>query len=151
FRAVLAILTVPAGTGIVALTWRAFKSRSGPPKSVQPSDGAAKKRRAYLVVAAAVMLLYWPATLEDSGTLGYLGRIAAAALTITPFLAGRDSYSDRRLAAIWIGTIVVNAVVGISAGTRSGLMAAVLFGAGHVSALPQSRRLIAGVCAGLVM
>jgi hypothetical protein len=73
------------------------------------------------------------------------------ALTVAPFLAGRDSHSDRQLAAVWIGTIVTNAVVGISAGTRSGLMAAVLFGAGYVSALPKSRRLIAGAFAGLAI
>ena len=152
FRAVLAMLTVPAGALMAALAWWTVSRSSRLPEKVGPLDDISKRRRVYLVVAAVVLLLYWPAALENSGAIGYVGRILATALMIAPFLAGHDSRADRRLAALWSVAILVNAVVGIVAGTRQmAFIAALLFGAGYISALPRGRRLVVGACAGLAM
>jgi len=153
FKAVEAMLTVPAGTLIAAMAWRTVsRSSSRLLEELGPLDNIARQRRVYLLVAAVGMLTYWPAALENSGAIGYFGRILASALMVAPFLAGHDSRADRRLAALWSVVILVNAVVGIAAGTRSmAFIAAVLFGAGYVSALPRSRRLVVGACGGLAM
>src|SRR5262249_11383309 len=107
-----------------------------------------RQRRVYLLFAAAVHLLYWPSTLEISGVIGYLGRILATALMVAPFLAGRDAREDRGIARVWLITILLNAAIGIVAGTRSkAFIPAVLFVAGFVSGMPIRKRVVAGVFA----
>jgi hypothetical protein len=153
FRVVLAMLTVPAGALIAAWLWRAVSGSSRCLRREEPLAKIAKGRRVYLVIACVAMLLYWPSALEDSGVIGYFGRILAAAFMVAPFLAGRDSLADRHLAVMWSVGLLVNSVIGMAAGSRSmAFIAVVLFGAGYVSALPKGRaRLIAGGCAALVM
>src|SRR5262249_57719080 len=103
------------------------------PLDVVATDRLAKQRRLYLIVIAVIHLLYWPATLDGAGFAGYVCRVLATALIAGPFLAGRDSVRDRGLAWIWLGTIAINAAIGIVAGTRSKvLVAAVLFAAGFI-------------------
>jgi hypothetical protein len=49
---------------------------------------------------------------------------------------------------LWVFTVVVNAVIGIAAGTRGkALLAAVLFATGFISALPDRKRVVVGICA----
>ena len=152
FRTVLAMLTVPAGTLMAAMVCWAISRPSRVPHKADPLNDIAKQRRVYLVVAAVTMLLYWPAGLENAGAIGYVGRILATALMVAPFLAGRDSRADLPLAALWSIAILVNAVIGIAAGTRSmAFIAAVLFAAGYVSALPRGRRLVVGAGGALAM
>ena len=151
-RAVLAMLTVPVGALVAATVWRFVSRSSGPAEHTAPREDVARQRRPYLVMAAVVHLLFWPAALENSGAVGYATRILAAALVASPFLAGRDSRRDRGLVALWSLTILLNAGIGLAAGTRSkAFVAAVLFVAGYISALPKGRRIAAGVCAVVAM
>lgn len=151
-RAVLAMLTVLVGALVAAMVWRFVSRSSGLAEYTDPREDVARQRRPYLIIAALVQLLFWPAALENSGALGYAGRIMAAALIASPFLAGRDSRRDRGLATLWSVTILLNAGIGLAAGTRSkAFVAAVLFVAGYISALPKSRRIAAGVCAVVAM
>jgi hypothetical protein len=152
-RAVVAMLTVPAGTVIAAVAWWFFARRSPViVESSQRDDAAASQRRVYLIFAALAHLAYWPATLENAGVLGYIVRVVATALIVAPFLAGRDSRHDRGLAAMWCSVVLINAVIGISAGTRSkALIAAVLFAAGYVSALTRRQRIVVGAVAMLAV
>jgi hypothetical protein len=49
---------------------------------------------------------------------------------------------------LWVSTVIVNAVIGIAAGTRGkALLAAVLFATGFISALPDRKRVVVGICA----
>jgi len=147
-QSVLAMLVVTSGAVAGAFAWRLLRTFLRRSEPVTSSDQVAATRRPYLIIAALAHLSYWPAGLEDSGPIGYLGRVLATALVCAPFLAGRDSQKDRRLGFLWVVTILVNAVIGIAAGTRGkALLAAVLFVAGLISALPERRRLIVGVCA----
>ena len=152
FRVVLALLTIPTGTLIAGLTWLFFSRLSGGVERPEPSDDVAAPRRVYLVIAAFMQLLYWPAALENSGAAGFAARSVGAALMVAPFLAGRDVRRDRRLAALWCFIILANGVVGIAAGSRSkAFFTLVFFAAGYISALPRGRRLAAGACAVLAM
>jgi hypothetical protein len=149
FRVVSALLMVPAGTLLVALLWR-LVSHLSPDRSERPiSDQETRsQRRVYLVVAAIVHLLYWPSTLESSGALGYLGRVLAGALIAAPFIAGRDAREDRGLAHLWWLALLLNAIIGAAAGTRSkAFIPAVLFVAGFISGMPPRKRAVAGACA----
>ena len=148
-RCVAALLIVPAGTLVVALLWRLVSSLSPDRREIAVSDEKIRKqRRVYLVIAAVLHVLYWPATLEASGLIGYVGRILAAALIVAPFLAGRDARGDRGLARVWTLTILVNIAIGVAAGTRSkAFVPAVLFVAGFISGMPVRKRAIAGACA----
>lgn len=140
-RVAAAMLMVPLAVVVGVLCCRVLKRSAPLDAGSWPDADLARRRRLYLVVAAVSHLLYWPATLEGAGVLGYVCRIVATALLAAPFIAGRDSATDRPLAGLWIVTIVINAVVGIVAGTRSrALVAAVLFVAGYISALPRKRR-----------
>jgi hypothetical protein len=153
FRVVLAILTVPAGALIAAMAWWVVSRPAQPAEKNASVDNIAKPRRIYLVAAVAAMLLYWPAALENSGVMGYGVRVLASALMMAPFLAGRDSATDRRLGVLWVSAILVSAVVGIAAGSRSkAFIAAVLFGAGYVSTVAGGRRrVVVGAFAVLAM
>ena len=146
-RAVLAMLAVPAGAMMAAVGWSYVSRLARRPDRAKPPEDIASRRRIYLVIAALAHLLYWPAGLENSGALGYIGRVLATGLIWAPFLAGRDSSNDRRLATLWCFTLLVNGVVGIAAGTRAKtLIAVVLFAAGYISAMPKRKRLVAGAC-----
>jgi len=149
FRSVAALLIVPAGTLCTALLWRLVSSLSEDrPEAAMPEEKILDQRRVYLIVAAVVHLLYWPATLEVSGALGYFGRILAGAMIVAPFFAGHDAREDRGLARVWAFTILVNAVIGAAAGTRSkAFIPAVLFVAGFISGMPPRKRAIAAACA----
>jgi hypothetical protein len=149
FRIVSALLIVPAGTLLVSLLWRLVSDLS-PDRPERPIsyEETRSQRRVYLVLAAILHLLYWPATLDGSGALGYLGRILAGALIAAPFIAGRDAREDRGLAHLWWITLLVNAVIGAAAGTRSkAFIPAVLFVAGFISGMPVRKRAVAGACA----
>ena len=149
FRIVSALLIVPAGTLLVAILWRLVSNLS-PDRPERPIsyEETRSQRRVYLVVAAIVHLLYWPATLEASGAIGYLGRILAGALIAAPFMAGRDAREDRGLAHLWWITLFLNAVIGTAAGTRSkAFIPAVLFVSGFISGMPPRKRAVAGACA----
>jgi hypothetical protein len=147
-RAVLAILTAPAGALIAAYLWSFISRLAGHSAASNPAKDVAARRRVYLIIAALLHLLYWPAGLENSGILGYIGRILATGLVCSPFLAGHDSLADRRLRWLWLFTILINAGIGIVAGTRGkALIAAVLFIAGYISAMPRRKRVIASTCA----
>jgi hypothetical protein len=150
-QAVLAMLIVPAGAVIAAFVWWKVSQFSRRSKTVSSPEDIAARRRVYLVIAALAHLLYWPAGLEDSGAIGYIGRVLATALVCAPFLAGRDSWVDRPLAAFWSFVLLVNAAIGIAAGTRAkALVAVVLFAAGFISAMPKRKRLLVSVCATLL-
>jgi hypothetical protein len=141
---------VPAGALLAAVAWWFVSRSSRVAEKLRPLDDLAKQRRLYLVIAAFVQLIFWPATLGNAGMAGYLIRVLAAALTAAPFLAGRDSRGDRGLASLWCLTILVNGVVGIATGSRSkALITVVLFAAGYISALPRNRRLAVGAFAAL--
>jgi hypothetical protein len=147
-QSVLAMIIVPLGAVVAALAWRLLSTFSRRTKTVSWSENVAAIRRPYLIIAAVAHLTYWPAGLEDSGAIGYVGRVLATALVCAPFLAGRDSQKDRRLGMLWVFTVVVNAVIGIAAGTRGkALLAAVLFATGFISALPDRKRVVVGICA----
>jgi hypothetical protein len=143
--AVSGLLMVPLGALLGALIWWGLGSfRRSPDESTKQRrvDG---QRRAYLMIAAILQLLYWPAATEDSGVTGYVVRILVTALMVAPFLAGRDSRSDHQLARWWWLSMCLNAAVAIAAGSRSkALIPAVLFVAGYISALPERRRLTVG-------
>src|SRR5262249_14383353 len=135
FRVMLAVLTVPAGALTAVVAWWSVRRWARRPEKKLSLRDIAKPRRVYLVIAAVVMLLYWPAVLENSGAIGYFGRILASALIVAPFLAGHDSHADRRLAVLWSVAILLNAMVGIAASARSiAFYAPVLFGSGYLSA-----------------
>jgi len=147
-RAVLAMLTVPAAVLLVSLAWWSTHRSLNTAAPTGAVDDIARRRRPYLVLAALLQLLYWFGTLEDSGAAGYAVRVVATALMAAPFLAGRDSVASPGLAALWIPILLVNAVVGVAAGTRSqALIPVVLFTVGCVSALPARRRLALGTLA----
>jgi hypothetical protein len=148
-RSVLAMLMVPAGTLAAVAIWRLFSGLSGAVVEAQPEDGSVvADRRMYLFSAAALQLLYWPATLEGAGTIGYVIRVLTTALLAAAFLAGRDSRSDRRLGGVWVAVLVINVVIGVAAGTRAkAFVAIVLFGAGYISALQQRKRWLVGALA----
>jgi hypothetical protein len=143
FTAVSAMFVVPVAVLAGALVWRFLGGASDRTQMVPHSD-VARERRVYLIMAAAVQVLYWPAALEDSGPLGYAGRILVAALLASPFLAGRDSRDDRGVALVWSVTLLLNLAIGLVAGTRSkALVGAVLFVVGYISALPSRPRIVA--------
>jgi hypothetical protein len=150
-QSVLAMAVVPLGAVLAAGCWSAISTlspRSKRPDPIEDVADIAARRRPYLIIAAVAHLLYWPAGLENSGVLGYLGRVLATALVCAPFLAGRDSVKDRRLGGLWVVTLLVNALIGIAAGTRGkALVAAVLFAAGFISAVPKRKRIIVSICA----
>jgi len=148
-RSVLAMLMVPAGALAAVALWRLF---SGLQKKQRPAEPFGAKavadRRMYLIIAAAIQLLYWPATLEGSGVLGYVIRVLATALLAASFLAGYDSREDRKLGGLWVGVLVINVVIGIAAGTRAkAFVAIVLFIAGYISSLPSRKRWLVGAIA----
>jgi hypothetical protein len=150
-RSVLAMLTVPIGAVAAAGVWYFFSRLSKRQETVSDPEDVAARRRVYLIIGALAHLLYWPAGLENSGPIGYLGRVLATVMIMAPFLAGHDSWNDRRLATLWSFTIFVNAAIGIAAGTRSkALIAAVLFVAGYISAVPRRKRIMASVCAAVL-
>jgi len=143
-RAVLAIVAIPIGTVIVGLGW-AFVSGLGMPRlsDAQRRIDSPRQRRPYLLVAAALQLLYWPAALLSAGWIAYAVRIAEGGLVVAPFVAGRDSRDDRGMFGVWCTTILLDAVVGIAIGARSkALTPGVLFVAGWISVLPKRRRLL---------
>jgi len=147
-RSVAAILTAPVGTLIAGLLWSFISHLAARPEAASRTEDVAGRRRIYLIIAAVAHLLYWPAGLESSGIFGYVGRILATGLVCAPFLAGYDSATDRRLRALWLFTIVINACIGIVAGIRAkAFIAGVLFAAGYISSLPKRKRLAVGVCA----
>src|SRR5207249_395748 len=83
----------------------------------------------------------------EFGLTAYAIRVLSGGLIVAPFIAGRDSYDDRRLRLVWYVTIVINAVVGIAIGTRSkALIPCVLFATGWISALPPRRRRVLTIC-----
>ena len=148
-RAVLAMLTVPLGVLLAVAAWRLVGHHSSriaaDPTQV---NATAHQRRVYLVIAALAQLFYWPAALESSGIVGYVVRILATAWVVAPFLAGRDSRHDRSLVLLWSAILVLNAGIGIAAGTRSlALIPAVLFTVGYISALSGGRRFAVGALA----
>jgi hypothetical protein len=148
----MALLTVPAGMLIVALVWNVVSRLSRIPEKLDRPDQLAMQRRVYLVIAAVVQFLVWPAALENAGLAGYLIRIVGAALTVAPFLAGRDSRGDKGLACLWFVAILANLGLGLAAGSRAkALIVMVLFAAGYVSAIPRGRRLAVGTCAALAI
>jgi len=140
FTIVLAMLAAPAGALVVALAWWFVSPSSQLAEKISSQEDIAKQRRVYLVIAAFVQLLFWPAALENSGVAGYLVRIAAAALTVAPFLAGRDSQGDRGLARLWCLTLLVNGVVGIVVGgtIESPSCCRALYGRIHLRAAAKS-------------
>jgi len=143
-RAVLAIVTVPVATVLVALGWVFLRNLSTKPNAAQVADIDVSRRRIYLFVAAALQLLYWPAALLSYGFVGYVVRILEGALMVAPFIAGRDSHGDRAMRCVWCPTILLNAVVAIAVGGRSkALMPCVLYGAGWISVMPKHRRRLA--------
>jgi len=151
-RAVLGMLTVPAGTLMAAAIWWFFARRFSAIVESSSPEQAARQRRVFLIFAAFAHLAYWPATLENSGMLGYAVRVVATALIVAPFLAGRDSRRDRGLAVLWSLVVLANGVIGVAAGTRSkALIAAVFFAAGFVSALPRRQRFVVGAVAMLAL
>jgi hypothetical protein len=151
-RSIVAMLMVPVGALIAVVASRVVGNLSGASvrsRDVEPARlsvlALAAQRRPYLVLAAVLQLLYWPAALEGAGATGYIVRVVSSALMGAPFLAGRDSKADRRLAGVWALALLVNAIIGIAAGTRSkAFIAIVLFAAGFVSALPSRRRILVG-------
>lgn len=150
FRVVAAMLIVPITVLVGALVCCALIQPTRADGGPCPAAEVVRQRRTYLVVAAVIHLLYWPATLEAAGVLGYACRVVATALLAAPFIAGRDSAIDRRLGLLWTVTIALNAFIGIVAGTRSkALVAAVLFVAGYISTLPGRRRLLVAICASI--
>jgi len=147
-RSVLAMLTVPAGALAAVALWRLFSGLKGPMAPEPIGVRVVADRRMYLILAAAIQLLYWPATVEGSGALGYLIRVLATALLAAAFLAGHDSRDDHRLGGLWIGVLVINVVIGIAAGTRAkAFVAIVLFIAGYISSLPSRKRWLVGALA----
>jgi len=148
-RSVLAMVMVPVGALAAVALWRLFSGLSGAIIDAPAEDAnVVADRRMYLLCAAALQLLYWPATLEGAGTIGYVTRVLATALLAAAFLAGRDSRKDKRLAGVWITAIVVNVVIGIAAGTRAkAFVAMVLFAAGYISSLEQRKRWLVGAVA----
>jgi hypothetical protein len=144
-KAVMAMLTVPVGVLLAVALWWLVGHRLRIAAEARPHKDVSRQRRVYLVIAALTQLMYWPAGLENSGLAGYVVRTLAAAWIVAPFLAGRDSHEDRGLAALWMITLLVNAAIGIAAGTRSlALIPAVLFTAGYVTSLSGRRRLAVG-------
>lgn len=90
----------------------------------------------YLLFAAAIQLLYWPAAVKDSGSIGYFIRATSYTFTFAPLIAGRYSRTLPKVHRLWLAAMFVNAVVGLLVGSRLiALLPPALYMIGYVTSL----------------
>lgn len=139
-QAVLPFLLIPlAALGVAFLLW-IFRMKSHLPilsiLDVKHNDIAP-----YLVLAALIQLLYWPASTENSGVLGYLVRAISYTFAFAPLIAGRYSGKLPNVQRFWIVSMAINAAIGLVVGSRLiALMPPTFYMIGLISALRGSDR-----------
>jgi len=88
----------------------------------------------YLLMAVAVSIAYWPATLSEQGFgAAYMIRVLQASLVFVPVLAGKYTVGRKWITFVWYAGFLINAIVAILAGTRSvAFVPPALFVAGRI-------------------
>jgi hypothetical protein len=140
--AVMPLLIVPLGVlSVVLLSWM-FKSGAGAIRPLSSIlEDASQELGIYLFFAALLMLLYWPASLADSGLLGYLIRVFAHTLVLMPLIAGNQAIRLPMVNRFWIVAMAINAFIGLMVGSRGvALMPPCLYAIGFILSLPAPRR-----------
>ncbi|MEW6731317.1 MAG: hypothetical protein AB1489_08260 [Acidobacteriota bacterium] len=135
--ATLPSLIIPIGTLCGTLLFRLFQ----PEQKVSPIyssaiDAPPADLNWYLVFAALIQLLYWPATMESAELAGYLIRVLSQSFILVPFFAGRFANRLPWVRFSWIIVMSINAIIGLVVGARGvALIPLGLFILGIISSL----------------
>ncbi len=120
YRAVLPNLLVPLAALAAVGVWRMLPlRRAGRRDFWQLTKTAPAGLDFYLVLAALVMLTYWPASQEDVGGWGYAVRILERSFGFMPLLMGRYFRQFPWTNRFFLLVLAINAVIGMTIGGRS--------------------------------
>ncbi len=120
YRAVLPNLLVPLAALAAVGVWRMLPlHKPGRRDLWQLTKTAPAGLNFYLILAAVVMLAYWPASQEDVGVWGYAVRILQRSFGFMPLLMGRYFRQFPWTNRFWLVVLAINAVIGMTIGGRS--------------------------------
>lgn len=134
---VLPLLLVPL-VGLVAclLPWLFPKKQRSQPSILSTLNVRPPNLSYYLVFAAVIQLLYWPAAVENSGSIGYFIRATSYTFTFVPLIAGRYASTLPKTHRLWLIAMSINAVIGLLVGSRLiSLLPPALYMIGHLTSL----------------
>jgi hypothetical protein len=116
---VLPLLLVPlVALGACLVLWLFLKKQRSQPSILSTLVVRPPNLSYYLVFAAVVQLLYWPAAVKNSGSIGYFIRATSYTLTFAPLIAGRYSATLPKTHRMWLIAMSINAAIGLLVGSR---------------------------------
>jgi hypothetical protein len=137
FEGVVPLLLVPLVVFAVCLfAWIFLKKQKAQSSLLSTLNIRPPDLSNYLIVAAAIQVLYWPAALENAGSIGYFVRATSYTLTFVPLVAGRYASTLPKTHRLWLIAMSINAVIGLLVGSRLiSLLPPALYMIGYITSL----------------